>query len=447
MTENFNYDQPIEIAKDIFWVGKRGKYELEMNVYLRIFKGNGKQVNMLIDPGPESDFEAIASKVEQVLGSNGRIHISFINHQDPDVGMNAVAFQRYYPGMQVITTEDTWRLIRFFGLDPKRYIPVDKFKTGKIRLITGHELTFVPTPYCHFRGACAIYDNATDILFSGDLFGGLTDTPELYAEENFWEGIKIFHQIYMPTKIALQNAVKNIREKVGEPSIIAPQHGRIIKDKLVNDFIARMDDFEVGLDLLQGSSITSKNFLNAMNDIITRLEKQFGEEYLAAFIKKFDSDGTFPQILNIKNKKIINVKVGLEEAFQLFLSALISGASEEEIRKLKFLVLDTLIYWRLDTRKFSIENIDEKTSDFQTVEEEQEEVDISGLINKVIDKAGGKKFARLTTLKIMLKIPPKTLQDNGIKSYEDLLNLKTSRDPALFKYLTMAVNSLNEDQA
>lgn len=110
--------------------------------------------------------------------------------------INTIFFQRHHPGLQVITSEDTWRLIRFYGLRVDRFIPVEKFKTGRIKLPTGHQLRFIPTPYAHFRGACALYDIEHSILYSGDLFGGLSETPDLYADKAYWEGVKIFHQIY-----------------------------------------------------------------------------------------------------------------------------------------------------------------------------------------------------------------------------------------------------------
>ena len=47
-TKNLDYSKPIEIAHNVFWVGKRSEIEFEMNVYLRIFEGNGKKINMAL---------------------------------------------------------------------------------------------------------------------------------------------------------------------------------------------------------------------------------------------------------------------------------------------------------------------------------------------------------------------------------------------------------------
>jgi len=176
---------PVEIAPGIYWVGNRTEKGFESNAYLRIFKGNGKQFNLLIDPGPSPDFNAIAGKIEQVLGANYNLDLVYLNHQDPDVCINTVYFQRHFPKLQIVTSEDTWRLVRFYGLKENQFVATENFKTGRIKVKTGHQLRLIPTPYAHFRGACPLYDEEQKILFTGDLFGGLTDTPELYAEKDY----------------------------------------------------------------------------------------------------------------------------------------------------------------------------------------------------------------------------------------------------------------------
>jgi len=114
------------------------------------------------------------------------------------------------PSALTIMTEDTWRLVQFYGLKANRFVAVEKFQQLKTKLRTGHILEFVPTPFCHFRGACMYYDRKSRVLFSGDFLGGIS-TSDLYAEEHHWEGVKAFHQLYMPSKAALRYSVKKIR--------------------------------------------------------------------------------------------------------------------------------------------------------------------------------------------------------------------------------------------
>jgi flavorubredoxin len=385
-----------------------------------------------------------------VLGPNHQIHLAYINHQDPDVGMNTVFFQRHFPNLQVIATEDTWRLVRFLGLNPKRFIPIEKFKTGKIKLITGHRMSFIPTPYCHFRGASAIFDEEHRILFSGDLFGGLTDSPDIYADESYWEGIKIFHQIYMPVNLALKNAVENFRNHTNDIKIIAPQHGRMITGDLVNDFLDRMSSLQVGLDLTQRSKMTSDSFISAMNEILQEVKAKVGADIAANTLKTFDSDGSFPEILVTKNDRIISVKIGLEEAFQLFVNQLLSDLDEEKTKKVKFIVMNTLTFWNINAENFSLEESGSAlsvTADgdfFDDTESGQSDkpINIEKAMKALFDHSGGEKFARLATLRIMVKIPPQILKRNNIKGYNDLIELKETTDMDLAHHLFKAVEAV-----
>jgi len=448
--KNLDYSKPIEIAHNIFWVGKRSELEFEMNVYLRIFEGNGKKINMLIDPGPSTDLEVVSEKIEMVLGPNHQIHLAFINHQDPDVGMNTVFFQRHFPNLQVIATEDTWRLIRFLGLNPKRFIPIEKFKTGKIKLITGHRMTFIPTQYCHFRGASAIFDEEHKILFSGDLFGGLTDSPDIYADESYWEGIKIFHQIYMPVNLALKTAVDNIRAQAPDLKMIAPQHGRLIKDDLVDDFLERMRNLQVGLDLSQRSKMTSDSFISAMNEILQEVTNKVDIAIVNNTIRAFGSDGSFPEILVTKNERIISVKIGLEEAFQLFVNQLLIELNEEQTKKIKFIIMNTLTFWNINAENFSLEeggSAESVTADGDLLDDPDEDqsgksINLEKAMQALYKHSGGEKFARLATLRLLVKIPPQLLKNNNIQGYNDLIEMKETKDADFARHLFKAIETI-----
>jgi len=374
MTE---YSEPVEIAKGVYWVGRRSDLDFEMNVYLRVFEGNGQQLNMLIDPGPSPDFEVVSTKVEKVLGPNTPLHLAFINHQDPDVCINTIFFQRHYPSLQVVASEDTWRLIRFYGLKKDRFIPVERFKTGRIKLPTGHRLRFIPTPYAHFRGACALYDEEAAILFSGDLFGGLSETPDLYADESYWEGVKIFHQIYMPANIALKKAVENFRTMARGMEMIAPQHGKIIKGNLMQDFMNRLEALPVGLDL-ETSSMTQKNYMGALNDILAATAEKLSPEIRDQALAGFSSDGSFPGILVVRDKSIIGIKGDLDDALKTFAHQLCSILSSEEKEIIRPVFVQALAQWQLSGENLCPDSPEEESSDASTS-------DIEKLLDEILD--------------------------------------------------------------
>lgn len=262
----------IEIAPDTYWVGKREPEAIFFaNPYLRMFRAGEKQkqINLLIDPGSQSDFAVVSSKVMALLGDLKRVSAIFINHQDPDVGTSApTLIHRFARKAAVLCSEDTWRLIVHLNFPRENYVCVDGYANG-MKLGTGHKLIPVPSPFCHFRGAVMLYDPQTRVLFSGDLFGGLTaaDANGIWADESDWRGIRAFHQLYMPANKALAAAVARIRALDPLPEIIAPQHGRVIKGRLVAEFLDRMEQLPVGLDILEEDSRS----LDAWNTVLERV--------------------------------------------------------------------------------------------------------------------------------------------------------------------------------
>lgn len=262
----------IEIAPETYWVGKREPEAIFFaNPYLRIFRSaeKQKQTNLLIDPGSQSDFAVVSAKVTALLGDLRRVSAIFINHQDPDVGTSApTLIHRFSRKAAVLCSEETWRLIVHLNFPRENYVCIDGYTSG-MKLGTGHRLIPVPSPFCHFRGAVMLYDPETRVLFSGDLFGGLTasDAVGIFADESDWRGIRAFHQLYMPANKALVSAVERIRALEPRPEIIAPQHGRVIQGALVDEFLDRMVQLPVGLDILGDDDST----LDAWNAVFERV--------------------------------------------------------------------------------------------------------------------------------------------------------------------------------
>ncbi len=269
---------PVEIAPDTFWVGKRDPGNIfYANPYLRRFRGTDpktgrpNEFNLLIDPGSSSDFAQVSTKVTSLIGGLDRLSAVFINHQDPDVGSSAsIISARYAPKAGILCSEDTWRLIVHQNLPRGRFIATEKFSHG-LNVPTGHRLLPVPSPFCHFRGAVMLYDPQTRVLFTGDLFGGVTDVNAqgLWADESDWTGIRAFHQIYMPVNLALQRVVAVIRKLEPAVEIIAPQHGRLIRGPLIQTFLDRMEKLPVGLDIMDEAQ--DRSHLQAWNVVLERV--------------------------------------------------------------------------------------------------------------------------------------------------------------------------------
>lgn len=320
MDTEVDVSQSVQIAAGTYWVGRRENTLLERNIFLRTFSKAGRDsIHMLIDPGPPADLPALERNVASLAGDLRNISLIFANHQDPDVVYNSAHLQTLNPSLTVLCSEDTWRLIRFYGLDPKRHYAVERFKGLALRVATGQELRFVPTPFCHFRGATMLYDVETRVLFTGDLFGGLSYVPSFWADDQSWEGIKAFHQIYMPTQDALKLAVKSIRALDPAPVLIAPQHGGLISKRYISSFLSRLEALPVGLNLLLDSR-HKDNYLAAMNELLLELGRAVGADPIAHAMRIFGGDGTISSVLTADASGIRDVKIEPRTAIEIFLS-------------------------------------------------------------------------------------------------------------------------------
>lgn len=323
---NQNFDRPIEIADDTYWVSKRDPNSLlQVNAYLRRFRGADKTINYLIDPGPLEFFSEISSKVANVIQDVRHVQMYSINHQDPDVGMNSTFLARLNPRSICLCTEDTWRLVRFFEIPKQSYKNVYSFDNKRVSLASSpeHVLEFVPTPYCHFVGAFAVYDRHSGLLFTGDLFGGLNPPGDLglYATEAHWDGIKTFHQIYMPFNQPVRSAIDTIRRLNPAPRAIVPQHGAILTGALMHDFLDRLYQLPMGFDLHVEEKPDEE--LRAYSQILQTLYQRFisvtGPEEAELLFDFSRRDQELLQLVDMDIRGVNGVRRNPARALELFL--------------------------------------------------------------------------------------------------------------------------------
>ena len=332
-------ESPVEIGRDTYWVGSSARELLRRNIYLRTFSGNGKTVNLLIDPGPPVDFQALSSKTAQVIGNVSAVNLAFVNHQDPDVTGSAPHLLKVNQNVLFMMTEDTWRLVQYYGIPKANFRAVERFADLTTVLATGHTLRFIPTPFCHFRGACMLYDPETRILFSGDLFGGIA-AAELTATAANWTGIKAFHELYMPSNDALRRAVKRIRELSPQPATIAPQHGGLIRGELIGPFLDKMEELRVGLDILGNIADKGPALIASINDILGAARELLGEAAVQRVLDLFQPDGSYPSIFALsKNNTVSDIKAEPFAAVESLSRLLYRECSEEQKKALQLRIV------------------------------------------------------------------------------------------------------------
>ncbi|BAF72771.1 ATP-binding protein [Sulfurovum sp. NBC37-1] len=235
-----DFTQAVKIAKYIYWVGMYLENDpFQCHPY---FIENGNE-SILIDPGSMLEFEAVVRKVN-TISSMKNIKYIILHHQDPDLAAAVPQMEKLIDrsDLLVITHSRMVPLVKHY-LIKSNYYEIDKHDH---QLVSGNlHLQFITTPYCHSPGAFVTYEPSTKTLFSGDIFGGIEESWEFFAGDDYFEKAKPFHAEYMPSRDIFNYSLSKI-EKL-DLNLIAPQHGSIIQKEKITDLIEQMKGLECGL--------------------------------------------------------------------------------------------------------------------------------------------------------------------------------------------------------
>ena len=256
-----DFTKAVSIADNIYWVGEF----LENDPFqcLPYFIENGDE-SILIDPGSMLEFEAVMQKVSEIT-SLKNIKYIILHHQDPDLCAAVPSIEKRIDrdDLEIITHSRMSVLIKHYQVTSK-YYEIDK-NDLKLEFKSGLKLEFLTTPYCHSPGAFVTYEPKSKVLFSSDIFGGLEESWEFYAKDDYFEQAKAFHSAYMPSKDIFNYALRKIEQL--DINIIAPQHGSIIERKYVYNLIEDMKNLECGLYI-------DNKYNDELIDTIAQLEEK-----------------------------------------------------------------------------------------------------------------------------------------------------------------------------
>lgn len=265
MNKPLNYNEPIEIAEGIFWIGYADDSAgLHCNPYIII---EGEEA-ILIDGGSRSDFSSVMLKILQTGVNPNHINRLLYHHYDPDLCGSIPHFESLiqHEDLKIISHRENNIFIQYYSsAKPKECIETLGWS---YTFRTGRRLKFYRTPYAHSTGSFMTLDEKTGTLFSSDIFGSYDRTWELFidlkqgckgcrshetchmdATTCMVHGIKNFQQRVMPSTAAFKYALKVVREI--NPTTIAPQHGSIIRGRewieIVLDHMERIES--LGIDL------------------------------------------------------------------------------------------------------------------------------------------------------------------------------------------------------
>ncbi len=324
---------PKQIADGVYWLGLRRNVRLETNTYLARFEHSGKVLPLIIDPGGPNIAKGILKRLQATLGDVKKLRMVFLSHQESDAAINFVKLLKLNPTLVALCTEDVWRLAYTLGVSSARFQSVESLKSGEIRMPWGRVLRFLPVPFCPTRGACMLYDVESRILFSGALFGGITFTTALFAVSQHWEGIRMWHQMYIPTQEALQRALEIVRNLDPPPRMIAPQHGAILKNDIIPLVMERLATLPVGVALSHATAIDKLMYLEAINDVLNKIRQQTGNDVIETLLHRLDEDRSFPHLFTVKQGRLIDIQDDIlgdvMGAFKMLLYALIQEQPAE----------------------------------------------------------------------------------------------------------------------
>lgn len=261
--------KPVLLADGLWWVGS-GHIErnLQCNPYLL---KQGKSV-ILFDPGSRLDFETVLQKVK-TLTPVDRIDAIVCSHQDPDLCGSLPLFEGAGFRGVYCCHQRTANIISYYGVDRPFYY-VD-FQNYIYPLADGSKLRFLPAPYLHFPGAIMSYLPKQKVLISGDLFGSIGTQWELFAPEDYEEGMKTFHESYMPSNTILRPVMEQLSQY--EITMICPQHGSVIS-KNTSHYIDVLKHLQCGMFMnpVHKQLLREGGHLVLCNQIIKRYITIFG---------------------------------------------------------------------------------------------------------------------------------------------------------------------------
>lgn len=213
---------------------------IDTNQYM-VIDGNR---TLLMDPGGIEIFSSMLASVLRHAEIDNITDI-FASHQDPDIISSLGLWDEALPSATLHAPWIWEGFIRHFGLSNITYngLPDE----GITLSLNNARLTFVPAHYLHSSGNFHVYDPQAKILMSGDVGAALEPPGASMFVEDFDSHIgkmKLFHQRWMPSNRAKQDWIERVRKL--DIEYMAPQHGRIFKGPMVQQFLDWFEQLDVG---------------------------------------------------------------------------------------------------------------------------------------------------------------------------------------------------------
>ncbi len=231
------YDAPVDLGNGVYWIGYTETDSVfRTNAYI-IESGDEAA---LIDAGSAVYFDSMSQQIEKIVDIR-KIRYFIQHHQDPDLCASLPLWEKKTGPQKIYAHTKANILIWHYGVSSE-LVNVDD--TGWELKLPDRVLKFIFMPYMHSPGEIMTYDPKTKILFSGDIFGGLSMDWSLYANEYYMDAMETFMENYMPSTEIVNENLKRIEGL--EINMICPQHGSIIPKEKVAEAITTLKQLECG---------------------------------------------------------------------------------------------------------------------------------------------------------------------------------------------------------
>lgn len=156
----------------------------------------------------------------------GKIDYVIVLHTEQDHSGSLEALIKRYPDVNLIATEQVAKLVK-----THLHIPAEQ-----IRIVSeeeeldlgGRSLKFLKIPFAHWPDNTMVFDSATKVLFSSDLFGSHYSSDRVFAtgSDEIREAARAYYaEIMMPFSPQVRKYAQKVIELA--PSMIAPAHGPV----------------------------------------------------------------------------------------------------------------------------------------------------------------------------------------------------------------------------
>jgi flavorubredoxin len=289
---NNEYERPVKIADDVYWVGVFDPCSKWFsNPYLII---DGDEA-VLIDGGSRSDFASVMMKIMQAGVTPSSITTLVYQNYNPRLLGNLHHLEAMIGRKDLRIVSDIANL-RFIQHHSENSLLVAITELNqRLLLSSGRILEFIKVPFASSAGSFLTFDSTSGTLFTGDLFSCyapgwslLLNLPRPCLKCRTYGRCPIGFDYcpigdilrYHRDMISSERALKYALEKVASVpfTTIAPQHGCVIREQRdivgITELLANLKD--VGIDRAIGSR--SFNDLGNVSSIRKRLLKDDPDE-------------------------------------------------------------------------------------------------------------------------------------------------------------------------